>query len=81
MYAGRKGDSTGSTADDWVGTLLDGTGPAFSFLTPSDPFYTGKPISDMQFGGTNAVPEPTTIGLSAIGLLALWIGRRRAQRS
>lgn len=79
MYAGRKGDSTGTTADDWVGSLLTGTGPGFSFLTPSDPFYTGRPISDMQFGGTNVVPEPTAIALSSIGLLALWVGKRRSQ--
>lgn len=74
MYAGRKGDSTGSTASDWVGSLLDGTGPAFSFLTASDSSYNGKPISDMQFGGTNlVVPEPTTIGMSVICLLSLWL--------
>jgi hypothetical protein len=56
---------------------VGGTGPGFSFLTPSDPFYTGKPISDMQFGGVNAVPEPTTMGLTAVGLLSLWMVRRR----
>jgi hypothetical protein len=80
-YVGRMGDSTGSTAGDWFGSALGGTGPNFTFLTPSDPYYTGLPISDMQFGGVNAVPEPTTIGLSTLGLLALWMGRRRTRRS
>ncbi len=56
FYVGRKGESTGSTSNDWVGTIVDGTAAAplnFVFYSASDPAYTGMKLSDMVYGGTN----------------------------
>ena len=70
LYVGRKGESTGSTDDDWVGTVLSDAGAASLFLIPTDSAFAGQPLSIMQFGGVNAVPEPSTwafLGLSVVG--------------
>jgi hypothetical protein len=56
-YVGRKGESIGSTTNDWVGAILDGveTSPLdFVFYSASDPAYNGMKLSDMVYGGTNA---------------------------
>jgi hypothetical protein len=80
FYVGRIGDSTGSTADDWFGAIVNGTAADplhFTLTSASDPRFVGKLIPDMGFGGTNPVPEPTTIGLLGLGLFSLWVIRRR----
>ncbi len=56
FYVGRKGESTGSTTNDWVGSIVDGTAATAVnnvFYSASDPAYTGMKISDMVYGGTN----------------------------
>jgi hypothetical protein len=61
FYVGRKGESTGSTSNDWVGSIVDGTAAnptAYVFYSASDPAYTGMLISDMVYGGTNASVAP-----------------------
>jgi len=60
FYVGRKGNTTGSTANDWMGSILQGAAGsplAFYFYSPSDPAYSGRLVSDMVFGGTNAAPD------------------------
>jgi hypothetical protein len=83
FYVARKGDSTGSTADDWFGAVLNGSAGNFSVTSASDSFYVGKTVSDMVFGGTNPapVPEPASISFMSLGLLGLWIaGHNRKAR-
>ena len=61
FYVGRKGESTGSTSNDWVGSIVDGTAANplnFIFYSASDPSYTGMYIRDMVYGGTNASAAP-----------------------
>jgi len=61
FHAGRKGESTGSTSNDWVGSIVDGVAAQplnFYFFGSSDPAYTGMLLSDMAYGGTNAIPAP-----------------------
>jgi hypothetical protein len=61
FYVGRKGESTGSTTNDWVGSIADGAAGSptdFIFYRASDPSYTGMKISDMAYGGPNASPAP-----------------------
>ena len=57
----RKGESTGSTSNDWVGSIVDGSAASplnFFFYSSSDPAYTGMLLSDMVYGGTNASAAP-----------------------
>ncbi len=66
FYVGRKGETTGSTSNDWVGSIVDGSAAnptAYIFYSASDPSYTGMRISDMAYGGTNA-------SAAALGTLA-----------
>jgi hypothetical protein len=76
LYVGRKGESTGSTADDWFGANASGSAGAFIFNTASDPFYLNRPISDMIFGGPNPIPEPGTLALLGLGGLRLFLRRK-----
>ena len=42
LYVGRRGESTGSTADDWFGAILNGSAGDplnITFASASDPFY------------------------------------------
>lgn len=77
LYVGRKGESTGSTADDWFGSILSGSGGSFTFSSPTDSSYAGQSISTMNFGGPNPVPEPTTFVLLGLGLGAVLLCRSR----
>ncbi len=79
MYVGRKGASTGSTADDWFGAILNGSASDplnITFAYASDPFYQGMKLPDMVFGGLNPVPEPGTLTLLGLGSLALFLRRK-----
>ncbi len=61
FYVGRKGESTGSTANDWIGAIVNGAAAsplAFYFYSASDPAYTGMLLSDMIYGGPNASSAP-----------------------
>ncbi len=61
FYVGRKGESTNSTANDWVGSILNGTAGsplAFYFYSASDESFNGMPVKEMIFGGKNVEPEP-----------------------
>jgi len=79
MYVGRKGESTGSTADDWFGAILNGSAADplnIFFASASDGDQVGKRLPDMNFGGTNPIPEPGILALLGLGCLGfLW--RRR----
>jgi hypothetical protein len=77
LYAGRIGESTGSTADDWFAGNLLGSGMAANFTTATDPRFVGKNISEMVFGGPNPVPEPGTLSLLFLGLAGFFFRRTR----
>ncbi len=78
LYVGRRGETIGSTATDWFGAIPSGGGGNFTLGGATDPFYDGLGLSEMQFGGLNPVPEPTTFGLLALcGGAALFWRRRR----
>jgi hypothetical protein len=79
FYVGRIGESTGSSAADWFGSVVTGSGGNFVLSSASDPSFTGKNIADMVFGGTNPIPEPTTLGLMGLGVVAFLVARRRRQ--
>lgn len=79
MYVGRIGDSTGSTAADWFGAILNGSAADplnITFNTASDPLFQGLKLPDMVFGGTNPVPEPGTLALLGFGCFGLFLLRK-----
>ncbi len=81
FYVGRKGESTGSTADDWFGANLTGSASDplnITFASATDPYYQGQKLPDMVFGGLNPVPEPGSLGLLGAGLLALLLKRKES---
>ncbi|MDZ8109036.1 MAG: DUF4347 domain-containing protein [Nostoc sp. DedQUE12a] len=56
-YVGRSGDTTGSTASDWVASVITGTAPNFSLgaatsTSPQD--FAGQPLN--HIGGINFAP-------------------------
>ncbi|MFW9261148.1 FG-GAP-like repeat-containing protein [Nostoc sp. CALU 546] len=60
-YVGRSGDTTGSTASDWVASLITGTAPNFSLgnaANTSPGNFASQPLN--HIGGTNFVP-PTNL--------------------
>ncbi|MCX6886762.1 MAG: PEP-CTERM sorting domain-containing protein [Verrucomicrobia bacterium] len=80
FYVGRKGDSTGSTANDWVGAILNGAQADalnITFASTSDDFYLGKKLPDMVFGGPNPIPEPGLVSLLALGGLGFLLRRKQ----
>ena len=77
LYVGRRGESIGSTTADWFGAVPSGTFPDYVLGSATDPFYNGKALAEMQFGGLNPVPEPTTFGLLAMCGSAALLRRRR----
>lgn len=77
FYVGRIGESTGSTATDWFGSVVTGSAGNFTLSSASDARFTGKTISEMVFGAANPVPEPTTLTFAGLGALAVWAMRRR----
>lgn len=79
MYVGRIGESTGSTAGVWFVAILNGAqgDPLnITFAYASDPWYVGKKLPDMVFGGPNPVPEPGALGLLALGWAAVFACRK-----
>ena len=61
FHVARQGETTGSTAKDWVGSIVNGTAASplnFYFYSSSDPSYTGMNVSDMAPGSTNASAAP-----------------------
>ncbi len=61
FHVGRKGESTGSTSNDWFGSVLQGSAASplnFYFISSSDDSYTARLVSDMVYGGPNPVPDP-----------------------
>lgn len=82
LYVGRKGESTGSTANDWFGAIPSGSGPTTILNNSTDPFYNGLTLADMQFGGINPVPEPSTWAVLGLGFagLGFYKVRRLASR-
>lgn len=76
-YVGRVGDSTGSTAADWVGADLDGTPPNLSLagLDVTHPSLGNAPLD--HIGSSNPVPEPASLAFAALG--GLFLMRRRSR--
>jgi hypothetical protein len=72
LYVGRKGVSTGSSENDWFGAIPSGSAGNYTFGSATDSFFEGMAMSDMQFGGLNPVPEPSslTLLLAGVGLVA-----------
>ncbi|MFS0514382.1 DUF4347 domain-containing protein [Nostoc sp. UIC 10607] len=57
-YVGRSGDTTGSTASDWVASLITGTAPNFTLgtVTNTSPVsFAGQPLN--HIGNTNFAPS------------------------
>ncbi|MCR9199590.1 MAG: lamin tail domain-containing protein, partial [Planctomycetaceae bacterium] len=60
-YVGRIGDSTGSTAADWVAGEVDGSAPNFNLIAgATTPFHLGGSPLD-HIGSTNAWNPPKTL--------------------
>lgn len=79
MLVGRIGESTGSSATDWFGAILNGSASDplnITLASTSDPAFTGLRLSDMGFGGT-VVPEPGTFSLVGLGVLAIVLRRKK----
>lgn len=79
MWVGRKGESTGSGADDWYGAILNGAAGDplnITFASSNDPLIQGLTLPAMAFGGPNLVPEPAALALFGLGGLAFLIRRR-----
>ncbi len=79
FYVGRKGESAGSTADDWFGAILTGSAGDplnITLASTSDAYYQGMKLPDMVFGGANPIPEPGTLTLLGLGSLALFLRRK-----
>jgi hypothetical protein len=80
IWVGRIGESTGSTADDWVGGILNGAQADalnITLASASDERFVGQKLSDMSFGGPNPIPEPGTLSLLGLAGVALFWRRRR----
>jgi len=78
MWVGRKGESTGSTPDDWFGAILTGSASDplnITFSSVNDPVIQGLKLPDMVFGGAN-IPEPGTLALLGLGGLAIFLRRK-----
>ena len=79
FYVGRIGDSTGSTANDWFGAVVNGTAGSplnFLFTSASDLSFASRPLTDMNFGGVNPIPEPGLLALLGLGCLGFLLRRR-----
>jgi hypothetical protein len=79
FYVGRKYESTGSTAADWFGAILNGSASDplnITFASASDPGAVGMKLPDMVFGGPNPIPEPASLTLLGLGGLALFLRRK-----
>jgi hypothetical protein len=81
LFVGRKGESTGSTADDWFGAIPSGSGPTMTLNNSTDPFYDGLTLADLQFGGINPVPEPSTWAILGLGVAGIGFFKVRGLRS
>lgn len=80
LYVFRKGESTGSTINDWVGASLAGTAPGFTLTNATDSAFEGLTLGSL--GDVNPVPEPATWALLGLGISALGYSKiRRKNRS
>ncbi len=64
-YVGRSGDTTGSTASDWVASLITGTAPNLTLGTVSNTSpenFAGQPLN--HIGSTNFAPASVNYAIS-----------------